>query len=153
MTDAIKIIAENRKARFNYEIIETIEAGLVLTGAEIKSVRLGQVQLSDSYVRPEGTGMVLVNMEISPYLFSTQEKDYEPKKKRGLLLNASEINTMRGQIERKGLTLIPLKVYLKHGKAKVELALARGKAAPDKRDSIKKREATREAERAMKRGK
>lgn len=146
----IKIITENRKARFNYEILETFEAGIVLTGAEIKSIRAGGVSLSEAYVRPFGDSVVLLGAHINPYSFSDQ-RDYNPTRQRTLLLHAHEINKLRGRVEQKGLTIVPLKLYLKRGRAKVEIALARGKAAPDKRATIKAREGEREIARAIKR--
>lgn len=148
----IKIICENRKARFSYEIIETFEAGLVLTGAEIKSVRQGGVSLGESYVRPDKAELLLINAHIQPYAFESRKAEYDPIRKRKLLLNRREIDKLRGGVERKGLTIIPLKMYLKRGLAKLEIALAKGKASADKRQSVKDRDAKREAARAMKRG-
>lgn len=152
MNSGIKIISENRKARFNYEIIECFEAGMVLTGAEIKSVRQGHVSLGESYVRPEGGTLILVNAHIQPYEFEAHKHLYDPLRKRTLLLHRREIHKLTSAVEREGLTIVPLKIYLKRGYAKLEIALVRGKAGPDKRQSIKEREAKREAERALKRG-
>lgn len=147
---AFKVVCENRKARFNYEILETFEAGLVLTGPEIKSVRSGHVKLDQSYVRPEQDEMYLLQARIEPYRFDTQQA-LDASRKRKLLLKKGEIKKLSIAVERKGLTIIPLRMYLKRGFAKLEIALARGKDVGDKRQSIKKREADREAQRAMKR--
>lgn len=146
----IKILNENRKARFNYEILDTYEAGIVLTGAEVKSVRDGGVSLAESFVRPDRGEIFLVQAHIKPYKFNA-DPNYDPVRKRKLLLSRREIDELRGAVERKGLTIVPLKMYLKRGLAKLEIALARGKASPDKRESVKRREADREAQRAIKR--
>lgn len=145
----IKIITENRKARFHYHIIEVLEAGIVLTGAEIKSVRQGEISLAESYVRPDGDTVYLLGAYIKPYSFSS-DKEYDPKRKRKLLLHRREIDKLRGRVEAKGLTIVPLKIYLKNGRAKIEIALAKGKSGPDKREGLKKREAERDIARAMK---
>ena len=145
----VKIVCENRKARFNYDFIEQFEAGIVLTGAEIKSIRRGTVSIEESYVRPDGSDLILVGCHIRPYEYS-QDKEYEPTRKRRLLLHRREINQLRAGIEKKGLTIVPVKLYLKRGYAKLDLALARGKSAPDKRLAIKEREGQREAARALK---
>lgn len=147
--EGIKIISENRKARFNYHILETFEAGIVLTGAEIKSIRQGHITLAESYVRPEGEEIFLVNAHIDPYAFNS-EKDYDPVRKRKLLLKRHEIDKLRGRVEAKGLTLVALKIYLKRGRAKIEIALAKGKNAPDKRNTIRERQSNREVARAIK---
>jgi SsrA-binding protein len=146
----MKVITVNRKARFNYEILEKFEAGMVLTGAEIKSIRNDGMSINEGYVRPEGGEVWLLNAHIQPYAFSTAQ-DYNPIRARKLLLNGHEIEKIRTRVEEKGLTVVPLQVYLKDGYAKIEIALARGKSAPDKRDKIKEREGNRDAERAMKR--
>ncbi|RMG39642.1 MAG: SsrA-binding protein SmpB [Candidatus Dadabacteria bacterium] len=146
----LKVISTNKKARFNYQILEKFEAGLVLSGAEIKSIRQGGISLDESYVRPDGNELYLVQAYIKPYSHISQQ-DYDPRRKRKLLMHRHEINKLRGRVEEKGLTLVPLRVYLKRGYAKLEIGLARGKAAPDKRKTIKERELKREAERAIKR--
>ncbi len=148
---AHKVICDNRKARFNYEIIEVFEAGLVLTGPEIKSARAGHVKLDASFVRADGDELFLVQARIEPYQFDSQQV-LDPSRKRKLLLNRRELDKLRSSIEKKGLTIVPLRMYLKRGFAKIEVALARGKNVADKRDTVKKREADREAQRAMKRG-
>ena len=144
-----KIIAVNRRARHDYFIEETCEAGLVLTGSEVKSLRAGKANLKDSHARIERGEAWLANAHISEYGPSAQF-GHEPTRKRKLLLHAREIERLSGKIKEKGLTLIPLRLYFKHGRAKVELGLARGKKLYDKRASIKERETKREVDRAMK---
>ncbi len=143
-----KLIVQNKKARFDYHIIETFEAGIVLTGSEIKSVRMGEVSLAESYVRPEKGEIFLLAAHIKPYVFNTT-KEYDPVRRRKLLMHKHEIQKLRGTVEQKGLTLIPLRLYLKRGKAKLEIALAKGKDAPDKRQSVKERESKREIGRIL----
>ena len=145
----MKVIANNKKARFNYHIEETYEAGVVLTGAEIKSIRAGAISLAESYIVPDKGELFLLNAHIKPYAFDSSNR-YDPVRRRKLLMHKHEIDKLRGRVEAKGYTLVPTKVYLKHGLAKVEVGLAKGKAAPDKRQTIKEREAKRDAERAMK---
>ena len=146
-----KVIAVNKKARFEYHIIETWEAGLSLLGSEIKSIRLGHVNINESYIRPDASGLVLLNAHIREYQFSRHEK-IDPLRPRRLLLHESEINKLRGRVEQKGLTIVPLSLYLTRGRAKLEIALAKGKDAPDKRDTVKEREAKRELARFIKKG-
>lgn len=147
----IKILAQNKKAHFSYHLEERIEAGLVLTGGEIKSIRDGGISLQESYIAPKGGELFLINAHIKPYTFDT-DKTYDPIRPRKLLLHKREIDKLRGRVEAKGFTLVATKIYLKKGRAKLEIALAKGKSAPDKRATTKDREAKREAERAMKRG-
>lgn len=140
----LKIISKNKKAYFNYELLEKIEAGMVLTGAEIKSIRLGKVSLQDSYVTFSDNEAYIVNMNISTYKFSSIFV-VEPLRKRKLLFNAREIKKLQQEQKLKNLTVIPIMVYLNSaGRAKLEVALARGKKLHDKRDTIKNREAQRE---------
>ena len=146
---AFKLVAENKKARFDFHIIETFEAGVVLTGAEVKSIRLGGVSLAESFVRPEGNEVFIVGLHVRPYSFDP-DKNYNPTRKRKLLLHRREIHRLQTNVEKKGLTIVPLKVYLKGGFAKLEIAIAKGKAAPDKRRVIQAREADRQAARALK---
>lgn len=146
----VKIISENRKARFNYHIIESFEAGLVLTGAEIKSIRATGISLQESFINPRNNELFLLNAHINPYSHALGDKEYNPVRPRKLLMHKYEIMKLRGRVEQKGLTLVPLKLYLKNGRAKIEIALARGKAGPDKREDIKERETKRELERALK---
>lgn len=150
-TDApIKIVSENRKARFNYHIVESFEAGIVLTGAEIKSIRSSGISLQESFILPKNGELLIVNAHIHPYSHALGDKEYNPVRPRKLLMHKYEIEKLRGRVEQKGLTLIPLKLYLKNGRAKLEIALAKGKAGPDKREDIKERETKRELERALK---
>ena len=143
-------VVVNRKARFNYTILETFEAGIVLSGNEIKSIRDGGVLLAEAYIKPQNGEMLLIGSHIKEYAFSHDPK-YNPDRVRKLLLHKREIERLQGKVETKGLTLVPLRLYLKNGLAKVEIALAKGKDAPDKRRTIMAREKDREAERAMKR--
>lgn len=143
-----KLIAANRRARHDYEIEETIEAGLSLLGSEVKSLRAGRADLKDGYAVVEGGQALLVGVRISPYQFA-REGGHEPERTRKLLLHRQEIERIRGKLDQKGLTLIPLRLYFKQGKVKVELALARGKAQYDKRETLKRRQAEREMQRAM----
>lgn len=147
-SDSVKVIAQNKKARHDYFIEETYEAGIVLTGTEVKSVRLGKVNLKDSYADVKGGEVFLHNMHISPY-----EKgnifNRDPMRSRKLLLHRREINKLIGYIQQKGLTLVPLKIYLKKGLVKVELAVARGKKLYDKREDAARRDARREIERVF----
>lgn len=145
----IKIIAQNKKAGHDYFIEDTYEAGIVLSGTEVKSIRMGKANLKDSFARIENDEVYLYNMHISPY-----EKgnifNKDPLRTRKLLLNRYEINKLLGYITQKGYTLIPTKAYLKHGIVKIELAVAKGKKLYDKRDDIAKKDAKREVERHFK---
>lgn len=144
----IKIVCLNRKARFNYHILETFEAGLVLSGPEIKSIRKGDVSIAESFVLPYQNELYLIGAHIKPYAFSA-DKDYDPVRRRKLLMHRHEIDKVTGRVQEKGLTLVPLQLHFKAGRAKIELAIAKGKNAPDKRDSIKERESKREVDRAI----
>lgn len=144
----MKILATNKKARYEYDLIEFFEAGVVLKGTEIKSARGSSVSLQDSYAAMEKEEVFLYNMFIAPYE-PANRFNHEPKRKRKLLLRKSEIRRLMGKMTGASLTVVPTKVYLKGGKAKVEIALARGKKKYDKRETIKKREQDREARRAM----
>ena len=146
---AVKIVTENRKARHEYHIMETYEAGLVLTGTEVKSLRSGKSNLQDSYARVENGELMLYNMHISPYAQGNQFNQ-EPKRTRKLLMHKQEIMRLLGKTREKGLALIPLKVYFKNGLAKVDLSLAKGKKMYDRRDDIAERDAKREMDRVMK---
>jgi SsrA-binding protein len=149
-TDHIKIVTENRKARHEYHIDEETEAGLVLLGTEVKSLRTGRANLKDAYAKFKDGELYVYQMHISPYPYATYN-NHDPLRIRKLLLNRSEIKKLYGKLKEKGFALIPLKVYFKNGKAKISLALARGKRKYDKRDSIKERELKREIDRARKR--
>jgi len=144
----IKIVTENRKARHDYFVEETYEAGIALTGTEVKSLRAGRANLKDSYAQVENGEMFLLNMHISPYEQGNRF-NVDPVRPRKLLLHKSEINRLFGKVMQQGLTLVPLKVYFHKGRAKVELALARGKKLYDKRSSTAERDAKREMERAL----
>lgn len=145
----IKIVADNRKARHDYFIEDTYEAGMVLTGTEIKSVREGRVQLKDSYVSIRHGEAWIKGMHISPYKFGSIF-NADPDRDRKLLLHKTEIRKMFDKVRLKGYTLVPLRIYLSHGRAKMEIALAKGKNLYDKRESDKLRTAKREMEKALK---
>lgn len=144
-----RVLVDNRKARHDYEILETMEAGLQLTGTEIKSLRAGKGSLRDSYARVGKGDVWIVNMHISPY-DQGNRANVDPLRERKALLHKEEINRLLGKTREKGLSLIPLKIYLTHGRAKIELALARGKRQYDKREAIAERETNRERERVLK---
>ena len=146
---ANKTVAQNRKARHDYFIVDAFECGIVLTGTEIKSVRAGNLNLKDSYASLEAGELWLVGMHISPYEKGTYD-NHEPERRRKLLLHRHELLRLKGRVREKGLTLVPLSVYIKEGRrAKVELALARGRTAHDKRDAIADRDAKRDMARAV----
>lgn len=144
------LVADNRKARHDYDIDETFEAGIVLTGSEIKSVRDGRVQLRGSFARVYNDEVYLYEAHIATYEQSGTHFNHEPTRPRKLLLHRREIKRIDGLIRQKGLTLVPLKMYFKGRMAKVELGIARGKKSYDKREDIAKRDAQRTIERAMK---
>lgn len=144
----IKVVAVNRKARHDYIIEDTFEAGMVLTGSEIKSIRAGQVNLRDSYATIRNGEAWLVNVHISHYKQASYQ-NHEPKRDRKLLLHQREINRLAGKLQEKGLTLVPLRMYLKNSWAKVELGLARGKRTYDKRQTLRERADRRQIERAL----
>lgn len=145
---AIKIVAENRKARHDYHIHETYETGLVLTGTEVKSLRAGKANLKDSYARIENGEMVLHHLHISPYEQGNQF-NHEPLRARKLLMHKAEIMKLFGKTREKGYALVPIKLYFSRGKAKLELALATGKKNYDKRQDLAERDAKREMDRAF----
>ena len=147
----INAVAENRKAYFQYEILETFQAGIVLLGQEVKSIRLGRMQLQGSHVALKGNEVFLVGATIPPYQPKNTPESYNPEHSRKLLLQKHEISYLAGKSKERGLTLIPLKVYTgTRGTIKIELGLARGKKEKDKREELKKREVKREIERAFK---
>ena len=146
---AIRPLASNKKARHDYEILESLEAGLELTGTEVKAARAGKVQLKDSYVELRENQAFLVGAHISPYSHGNRE-NHEPERARRLLLSRREINRLFGRTQLKGLTVVPLAVYLKGNWIKMEIALVQGKKTFDKRETEKKKEADREAAEAMK---
>jgi SsrA-binding protein len=146
---AIKVVAENRKARFNYAIEDTVEAGISLTGTEVKSIRNGKTTIAESYADPKGGEIWLINANIPEYL-QANRFNHEPKRPRKLLLHKKEINKLAGAVERNGMTLIPLKLYFnERGRAKTLLGLAKGKKLHDKRETEKKRDWSREKGRLM----
>ena len=147
--ESVKIIALNRKARHDYHIEDSIEAGMVLTGTEIKSIRAGRVSLRDAYARPDGKELWLVNAHIARYEEGHRD-NHEPGRPRKLLLHRGQIRNLVDMVSQKGYTLVPLKLYLKGGIAKLELGVARGKKLYDKRQSIARREAERDMSRAIK---
>ena len=146
--DTMKPLATNKKAHFNYEILEKIEAGIVLTGIEAKAVKTGKADLSGSFAIIRNNKISLVNCSISPYQPKNINFIYESDRTKKLLLNKKEIEYLIGKIKQKNLTLIPLRMYNKHGLVKVELGLAKGKKKFDKRETIKKRETKRNVDRA-----
>jgi SsrA-binding protein len=147
---AIKVIATNRKAYHNYFVLESFEAGIALTGTEIKSVREGRISLNEAYIRPEGSELYLVGAHVARYEPGSY-MSHEPTRERKLLMHRKEINLLISRIQERGLTLVPIRVYLKEGRAKLEIALAKGKKLYDKREAIAERESDRELERLVKR--
>ncbi|OPX23964.1 MAG: SsrA-binding protein [Candidatus Latescibacteria bacterium 4484_107] len=147
---ASKLITQNRKARHEYHILSRVEAGLVLQGTEVKSLRRGQVNLKDSFARIENDEAWLHNMHISPYEEGNRF-NHDPTRKRKLLLHRMEIKRLLSKVKEKGLTLVPLKVYFVRGRAKVELGLARGKREYDKREDIARRDMQRDIARQLRR--
>jgi SsrA-binding protein len=146
--DGIKAVATNRKARHDYSFEDTFEAGIALTGTEIKSVRAGQVSLRDSFATIKDGEMWLINLHIAAYR-QASDFNHEPRRPRKLLMHRREINRLTGKLHEKGLTLIPLRLYLKNNLAKVELGLGRGKRQYDKRATLKAKESRREVDRAI----
>jgi SsrA-binding protein len=145
-----KIVAENRKARFNYEIMDTYEAGLVLTGTEVKSLREGKANIAESYATDEGGEMWLINSYLPEYL-QANRFNHEPRRRRKLLLSKREAGRLQSAINREGMTLIPLKIYFNdQGRAKLELALGKGKKLHDKRETEKERDWNRQKSRLLK---
>ena len=144
-----KLIAANRRARRNYEVLETVEAGLVLRGSEVKSLRAAHVQLGDAYARIDGGEAWLVSMHIAPYDHAQSHSGHEPDRRRKLLLHRSELDRLRAIVDEQHLSLIPLSLYWTDGRATVELALARGRRTYDKRQALAERDAAREAARAV----
>jgi SsrA-binding protein len=145
----IKIVSINKKARFQYEIVEEIESGLVLQGSEVKSLRLGKVSLKDSYASIKDGEAFIYNMHISPYE-KANIYNHDPLRIRKLLLNKQEIKRLTGKVQERGMTLVPLKIYFKNGRAKVELGLGKGKRLFDKRKEIAQRDQQRELQREFK---
>jgi SsrA-binding protein len=149
--DGRQIVATNRRARFDYEIVDTFEAGIQLIGPEVKSLRDGRANLGDAFATVHHGEVWLEKLHISAYDPATRDNPTDPQRRRKLLLHRREIEKLDGRVAEKGLTLVPLTVYFRRGRAKVELALARGKHRHDKRDTIRRREQDRETQRAMRR--
>lgn len=145
----IKVIATNRKARYQYHFHDTYEAGMVLKGSEIKSIRASQVSLQEGFVVFEGGEAWLVNVHVAPYNPASRE-NHDPRRRRKLLLHRREIERLQSRVQEKGFTIVPTRLYLKDGRAKVEIALARGKQLRDKRQAIAERDSKRQVERALK---
>lgn len=144
----IKVVATNRKAKFEYFLLEEFEAGLSLQGSEIKSIRAGQVSLTEAYVRVDGKNAWLVDAHVAPYE-QANRNNHDPKRQKRLLLHKKEIKKLWDAIRQKGVTIIPTRIYLKGGHAKLEIAIARGKKLFDKRSTIAKRDAEREIDRQI----
>jgi len=148
MTEDIKIVANNRKASFEYFLLEKFEAGLALQGSEIKSIRAGQISIAEAYIDvPNGQEAWLIESHIAPYV-QANRFNHDPKRKRRLLLHKKQIRELWNNVRIKGMTIVPLRVYIKDGRAKIEIALAKGKKAYDKRESIARRDQERDTERA-----
>ena len=146
------MVAENRRARYDYEILDTLEAGIMLTGTEVKSLRLGKAQIAESYASPEDGGLWLINAHIPEYL-QANRFNHEERRRRKLLVNKKELSRLSQEVERAGNTIVPLKLYFnEHGKAKLLIGLAKGKKLYDKRETEKKRDWAREKSRIMKQG-
>ena len=144
----MKTITVNRRARHEYDILESVEGGLVLTGTEIKSIRDGRVNIRDAFARPEGGELWLFNAHIAPYA-NGNRANHEPMRPRKVLMHRGQIDDLTSKVQEKGLTLVPLRMYIKNHRAKVELGLARGRRLYDKRAAIARREADRQMQRAM----
>jgi SsrA-binding protein len=149
--EGFKVVADNRQARFRYEILETYEAGIELQGTEVKSIRQGKLNLQDGYALIRNGEAWLLNVHISPYQSSSEYFNHDPRRTRKLLLHKREIRKLTGKVEQEGLTLVPLKMYMKRGLVKITIALGRGKKLHDKRETIKERQDQRDMARAMKR--
>ncbi|XHX77876.1 MAG: SsrA-binding protein SmpB [Stenomitos frigidus ULC029] len=147
---SFKIVSDNRQARYLYEILETYEAGIELMGTEVKSIRAGKVNLRDGFALIRKGEILLMNVQISPHQTTSQAFNHEPTRTRKLLLHREEIRKLIGKVEQQGLTLVPLKMYMKRGWVKIDLALVKGKKLHDKREDIKKREDQRTMQRALK---
>lgn len=149
--ESIKVVATNRKAGHEFFLLERLEAGIALQGSEIKSIRAGQISLAEAYVRVDGQEAWLEDCHIAPYE-QAGRWNHEPRRPRRLLLHRKEIRKLWDEVRQKGVTIVPLRVYLKDGRAKVEIAVAKGKKLYDKREAIAKRDAEREIERDFRRG-
>jgi SsrA-binding protein len=148
-TEGTKVVARNRKARHDFAILDTVEAGMVLVGSEVKSLRSGQVQLADAFARVSGDELWLEGVHIAPYQFANGVGAHDPDRRRKLLLHRDEIDRLSARIAQERLTLVPLRLYFREGRAKVELGLARGRQKGDKRQAIAERDSKREMEIAL----
>lgn len=146
MPENVKVVATNRKAGFEYFLFERFEAGLALKGSEIKSIRSGQISLAEAYIRVDENQAWLIEAHIAPYL-QANRFNHDPKRPRRLLLHRKEIREMWDTVRQKGVTIVPIRVYLKNGRAKLEIAIAKGKKLHDKREAIARRDAEREMDR------
>ena len=146
MPENVKVVATNRKAGFEYFLFERFEAGLALKGSEIKSIRSGQISLAESYIRVDENTAWLIEAHIAPYV-QANRFNHDPKRSRRLLLHRKEIHEMWDAVRQKGVTIVPIRVYLKNGRAKLEIAIAKGKKLHDKREAIARRDAEREMDR------
>jgi SsrA-binding protein len=150
-SESFKVVSDNRQVRFLYEILETYEAGVELKGTEVKSIRAGRANLRDGYALIRNGEAWLLNVHVSHHSTASQYFNHDPRRTRKLLLHKQEIRKLIGKVEQKGLTLVPLKMYLKNGLVKVSIGLAKGKKLHDKREDLKQRQDKREMERALKR--
>jgi SsrA-binding protein len=150
MAENVKVVATNRKAGFEYFLFDRFEAGLALKGSEIKSIRSGQISLKEAYIRVDEKQAWLIEAHIAPYL-QANRFNHDPKRPRRLLLHAKEIRELWDAVRQKGVTIVPIRVYLKNGRAKLEIAIAKGKKIFDKREAIARRDAEREMEREISR--
>ena len=142
-------VATHRRARYDYEILETVEAGIALVGPEVKSIREGRINLRESFATVRGDEIYLLNAHVSPYEPATRQNPEDPARPRKLLLHRSQIEKWKGKVAERGLTIVPLQVYFSNGRAKVELGLARGKHTYDKRQALRRREDERSTRRAL----
>ncbi len=145
----VKVVATNRRARHDYDVLDTLEAGIALVGTEVKSLRAGQAQLKDAYAKVEGGELWLLNAHVAPYGQADGFGGHDPERPRKLLVHREEVEELAEQSQRQALAIVPLSIYFKDGRVKVELALARGRRRYDKRNAIAERDAQREAERAV----
>jgi SsrA-binding protein len=150
MPEHTKVVATNRKAGFEYFLLERFEAGLALKGSEIKSIRAGQISLAEAYIRADERGAWLMEAHVAPYA-QANRFNHDPKRPRRLLLHKKEIRELWDAVRQKGVTIVPTRLYLKDGRAKLEIAIAKGKQLHDKREAIARRDAEREMEREMNR--
>lgn len=148
--DSYKLISDNRYARFQFEILETYEAGIQLVGTEVKSIRAGKVNLKDGFALLRDGEAFLMNVHIAPHDSTRQTYNHDPRRNRKLLLHRDQLRSLTGKVEQQGLTLVPLKMYMKRGWVKIVIGLARGKKLHDKREDIKRRDDQRDMQRAMK---